>query len=324
MSVHRALAPAKVNLGLCLGPRRAVDGRHELVSVMQSISLADELTLELAPAGTELDEVICPGVPCPPGENLAAAALQAFRAASGWSVAPLRLSIVKRIPVGAGLGGGSADAAAALRLARHASGLGDEDLLRELAAALGADVPAQVSPGRWLASGAGERLHALGDPGPALALFLLPAGVELSTAAVYAEAERLGLARTPRALSDCHDRLRIALELGAALPAQRELLRNDLEPAAVSLCPQIVSALERARAAGAEEALLSGSGPTVVGLFARANGLGRAERAVAGLEGLLPAPIVAHSVDAAFGRAQTVDIVVRHNLGRSTTSGQTP
>ena len=63
MSVYRALAPAKVNLGLFLGPTRAHDGRHELVTVMQSISLADELTLEPAPAGVAEDEVVCPGVP---------------------------------------------------------------------------------------------------------------------------------------------------------------------------------------------------------------------------------------------------------------------
>src|SRR5271155_5098495 len=140
--VLRALAPAKINLGLFLGPVRASDGRHELVSVMQSISLADELTLEAAPSGSEQDEVLCPGVPGSAAENLAGAAVDAFRASTGWRAPPLRLSIVKRIPVAAGLGGGSADAAAALRLASYASGLGDEQLLQTLAAELGADVPA--------------------------------------------------------------------------------------------------------------------------------------------------------------------------------------
>ncbi|MGH2875220.1 MAG: 4-(cytidine 5'-diphospho)-2-C-methyl-D-erythritol kinase, partial [Solirubrobacteraceae bacterium] len=140
------MAPAKVNLGLFLGPIRTEDGRHELVTVMQSISLADELSLEWAPAGAERDETVCPGVEGAPGENLAARALAGFRAATGWNAPPLRLSIDKRIPVAAGLGGGSADAAGALRLARHASGLGDERLLRELGAVLGADVPAQIAP----------------------------------------------------------------------------------------------------------------------------------------------------------------------------------
>ena len=99
----------------------------------------------------------------------------AFRASTGWQAPPLRLRIHKRIPVAAGLAGGSADAAAALRLARHASGLGDEQLLRTLAAQLGADVPAQISPGRWLASGAGECLHQLPDPNPeSFGLLIVP------------------------------------------------------------------------------------------------------------------------------------------------------
>ena len=178
-SLHvRASAPAKINLGLFVGPVRDEDGRHELASVMQSISLADELTLESvesvesvesAPgagdprtfahanadvSGAGEDEIVCPGVPGPPGENLAAEALRLFRQATGWDVGPLRLSIVKRIPVAAGLGGGSADAAATLRLARHASGLGSDELLLALGARLGADVPAQIAPGRWLATGA--------------------------------------------------------------------------------------------------------------------------------------------------------------------------
>jgi 4-diphosphocytidyl-2-C-methyl-D-erythritol kinase len=304
----RALAPAKVNLGLFLGSARE-DGRHELVTVMQSISLADELSLERAPAGVEYDEVVCPGVPGAPGENLAARALAAFRAATGWDAPPLRLQIVKRIPVAAGLGGGSADAAGALRLARHASGLGnDVGLLHELGAALGADVPAQIAPGRWLAGGAGELLEALPDPNPAsFGLLVLPAAGGLSTAAVYAQADRLGLVRSAETLEERRRALRRALELSAAVPAARELLENDLAPAAISLCAEIAAALSQAREVGAEIALVSGSGPTVIGLFAHANGLGRAERAAAGLEAErraagAPVPICATPVDAAFAR----------------------
>ncbi|HZL48256.1 MAG TPA: hypothetical protein VFC30_04495, partial [Solirubrobacteraceae bacterium] len=174
----RALAPAKINLGLFLGPTRPEDGKHELVSVMQSISLSDELTLEPAPAGAEEDEVFCPEIPGAPSENLAGVALGAFRAATGWDAPPLRLTIVKRIPVAAGLGGGSADAAAALRLARYASGLGEEQLLHELAAALGADVPAQIAPGRWLAAGAGERLRELPPPSRPFGVLVLPLAAE--------------------------------------------------------------------------------------------------------------------------------------------------
>jgi 4-diphosphocytidyl-2-C-methyl-D-erythritol kinase len=322
----RALAPAKINLGLFLGPVRAQDGRHELVSVMQSISLADELTLESIPPaasgedggahggitserlegeGVGEDEIVCPGVPGDPAGNLAAGALRLFREATGWRAPPLRLSIVKRIPVAAGLGGGSADAAAALRLARAASGLGSRELLLELAARLGADVPAQLAPGRWLATGAGERLRELPAPSHPFGVLVLPIATQLATVAVYARADELTLARTARELDERARELEVALELSAAVPAARELLHNDLQGAAISLCPQIEPALNQALDAGADVAFVSGSGPTAIGRFLRANGPGRAERAAAGLSGRDPVPICAKPVDATFARAQS-------------------
>jgi 4-diphosphocytidyl-2-C-methyl-D-erythritol kinase len=311
MSVHRALAPAKVNLGLFVGPTRASDGRHELVTVMQSISLADELTLQEAPAGTERDEVLCPGVPGPPQHNLAAAALRAFRASTGWAAPPQRLTIDKRIPVAAGLAGGSADAAATLRLASHASGLGDERLLRELGAQLGADVPAQIAPGRWLATGAGEQLLGMPAPKRAVGVLVLPAAGGLSTAAVYGEADRLGLTRSGAQLGELRARLSAELRDGAELPGTEDLLHNDLQRAAVSLCPEILDRLELARRAGAQAALVSGSGPTVLGLFVAADGNGRdgpelAQLAASSVHGLGVAPICAKPVDATFGRCVTI------------------
>jgi 4-diphosphocytidyl-2-C-methyl-D-erythritol kinase len=294
----RVLAPAKINLGLFVGPTRP-DGRHEIVSVMQSISLADELTLEPAPSGAERDEVVCPGVG---GENLAAHALALFREETGWDGAWVRLSIEKHVPVAAGLGGGSADAAGTLRLAMAASGLGDEGLLLDLASRLGADVPAQVRPGRWLASGAGEGLEALPDPVSPLGVLVLPAAAALSTADVYGEADRLGSVRGAGVLDERRRALRRALQLGAALPRDLELLHNDLAPAALALCPGIATSLGQAREAGAEVAMVSGSGPTVLGLFARANGLERARRAVSALAGRHPTPVAAVSIDADFAR----------------------
>lgn len=302
----RALAPAKVNLGLFMGPTREADGRHELVTVMQSISLADELTLTAAGPGAAADELDCPGLPGPPEENLAWRALRAFREATSWEAPPLRLSVRKRIPVAAGLGGGSADAAAALRLAHRASGLGEEALLRELGAGLGADVPAQVTPGRWLARGAGELLEPLPDPLPALELLVLPSSEELSTAAVYREADRLGLAREPREMERAHEQLARGLELGAPLPASRELLHNDLQQAALALLPAVGEALAALADAGAEHALVSGSGPTTLGLFGHANAAGRVRRALLELSGREPAPLAASSVGAAFGAVQAL------------------
>jgi 4-diphosphocytidyl-2-C-methyl-D-erythritol kinase len=307
-----ASAPAKINLGLFVGGVREQDGRHELASVMQSISLADTLTLESvepAPGGTAHDEIVCPGVSGDPGENLAASALRLFREATGWNIPPLRLRIVKRIPVAAGLGGGSADAAAALRLARCASGLGSDELLLELARQLGADVPAQIAPGRWLATGAGELLRELPAPSHPFGVLVLPLAAELSTAAVYARADELGVPRTTRELADRARELEVAFELSAAVPDARELVHNDLQAAAISLCPEIELALRQALEAGADVAFVSGSGPTVVGLFLRANGPGRAERAATGLAGEresagAPAPICAVPVDTVFARVE--------------------
>lgn len=296
----RVLAPAKINLGLFVGPTRA-DGRHELASVMQSISLADELVLQAAPAVAERDEVVCDAVA---GENLAASALELFRAATGWDAPPLRLQIDKRIPIAAGLGGGSADAAAALRLAAAASGRGDLDLLFVLAAELGADVPAQVTPGRWLATGAGEQLQPLPDPVSSLGVLVLAQGTGLSTAEVYASADRIGIARDARNIEEHRETLMKAFELGSPLPAEARLLHNDLQSAAVSLCPAIEKTLLEAHEAGAETAFVSGSGPTVVALFGRANGLSRAERAAAGLVGREPDALAAVSVDGDFARVQ--------------------
>ena len=131
---------------------------------MQPVDLCDRVRLLPDAARRHAPtRSICPGVD---GDNLAAAALRAFRERTGWTGAPVRLEITKRIPVAAGMAGGSADAAAALRLAARAAGLRDDDLLREIAASLGADVPAQVRPRRYLATGAGEILRALPDPAP--------------------------------------------------------------------------------------------------------------------------------------------------------------
>lgn len=276
------LAPAKVNLGLFVGPMRP-DGRHELVSVMQSISLADRLTLAFAPPDARDDEVRCPGVA---DENLALSALGAFRERFAWQAPALRLTIAKQIPVAAGLAGGSADAAATLRLAAAAAGLprsAELDAgLRLLAQALGADVPAQLSPGRWLATGAGERLQALPGSGTPFGLLVLPLAETLSTAAVYQRADQLGVPRAPGELERARARLAEALGGGAALPS-RELLTNDLQAAAVSLCPAIEPILATARSQGAEHVLVSGSGPTVVALFDGPAGPARARAAAHGL-----------------------------------------
>jgi len=250
----RIYAPAKFNLCLYLGPRRD-DGLHELCSLFEPLALADSIEVREA----ERDEVICAGVE---GENLAARALAALRA-RGWEGPPLRVEIEKRTPVAAGLGGGSADAAAVLRLARDSGRVPD---LHEIAAELGADVPSQLDPSLALVQGAGERVERLPDPA-SHAVVLLPGGGGLSTAEVFAEADRLGLGRDAAELESLAQRLRAAAGSGASPLDYADLLHNDLEPAARSLRPDIGDALDALRAAGAPLAFLTGSGPTACSIF---------------------------------------------------------
>ena len=248
MTVLRARAPGKVNLTLFLGPLRERDGKHELVSVVEPVTLAD--WIEVGPARGGEDEVVCQGVE---GPNLAGEALRRFRAATGWDGAPLRLTIFKQVPVAAGMGGGSADAAAALRLAGRVSGLAVPGGIAE---ELGADVPAALHAAPALIAGAGERLTPI-EPLPSHAFVVLPAAATLSTAAVYAEADRLGLPRTADDLAE----LRKRLERGELT------FHNDLEPATRSLHPPTDDALADLRKAGADHAIVCGSGPTVAGMF---------------------------------------------------------
>jgi 4-diphosphocytidyl-2-C-methyl-D-erythritol kinase len=311
----RALAPGKTNLCLFLGPTRA-DGLHELVSLIEPLSLADELTLEPLDGGALVaaapglsdsacaagsDEVVCAGVE---GPNLAATALERYRAASGWEGAPRRLTIVKRVPVAAGMGGGSGDAAAALRLAAHAAGRPGDPAIAALAPGLGADVPSQVEPRPVLVHGAGEHVEPIAPPAPH-GVLVLRSAERLSTPDVFRAADRLGLGRDAAELVELRERLREGLA--------PELVVNDLQDAARSLCPSIDGALAAALESGADQALVSGSGPTVVGLFWGEDGERRAERAAQALIGRFPGAVAARPADPGFACV----VSVRDNDGTS-------
>src|SRR4051812_36103321 len=249
----RETAPAKVNLVLHVGPKRS-DGLHQLCSLFASLDLADEIEVEPADA----DEVVCPGVP---GPNLAQAAIEVFRAASPPAeLPPLRVVIEKRIPVAAGLGGGSADAAAVLRAANAIAGdpLATNEL-RAIGARIGADVPSQVEPRHALVTGAGERVEPVELP--EMALVLVPAEQGLSTGAVYAEADRIPSTRAHL------DPAAVRALAAAPLAALARAMENDLEAAALSLRPELARTLGVLREAGALAALISGSGPTAFGVF---------------------------------------------------------
>ena len=168
------------------------------------------------------------------------------------------------MPVAAGLGGGSADAAAVLRLAA-----GEVADLSGLAAGLGADVPSQLRPRRWRWSrGAGERVEPLPEPAPHAAVLLCPTAAASAPPTSSPRPTGSGSAAAPEELEALAQRLLTAAGAGASPLAYPELLVNDLEPAARSLRPAIGDALDALREAGAAVALLSGSGPTAVGLFA--------------------------------------------------------
>ena len=241
------LAPGKVNLCLLVGAPRA-DGLHPLVSVVQPTKLGDDVSMVAAGEGAR-DVVVCPGVE---GENLAARALREFRQATGWDGPPQRLTIAKRIPVAAGMAGGSSDAAAALRLASRASGLA---IPPELPMQLGADVTVMLYAQRALMTGAGEHVEALrGDKPP---LIVIPLEAELGAGQVYTAFDTHDTPRTPEELADTARRIR------AGEPFEYV---NDLEPAARRLCPAIDPALEALRELGVEHPMVTGSGPTVFGV----------------------------------------------------------
>lgn len=249
----RETAPAKVNLLLHVGPTRR-DGLHEICSLFASIDLADEV--RVSPSGNGRDSVVCAGVE---GPNLCAVALAAFREATAVTT-PLSVEVEKRIPVAAGLGGGSADAAAVLRSANELAGRPlDADGLRGVSERVGADVPSQVEPRHALVQGAGERVEPISLP--PMWLVLVPQEEGLATSDVYEEADRLGTTR-PRLEPE-----RVRLLAGSDLPTLAGSLENDLQPAALSLWPEIGETIGALKVAGALAALVTGSGPTVFGIF---------------------------------------------------------
>ena len=263
-------APAKLNLCLYVGPRRD-DGLHEIRSLFEPLELADELRI----SGADADEVICEGIE---GPDLTATALAALRE-HGWDGPRLRIEVTKRIPVAAGLGGGSADAAAVLRLA-----MGEVEGLRSIAAGIGADVPSQLQLRPCLVAGAGEVIEPAPPPGEH-AVVLVPQAEDLATAAVYAEADRLGSPRGDAELEAIRRRLRDAVDEGGSPLDYREHLVNDLQAAAISLRPEIEDALRALEEAGAAHAMVTGSGPTAFGLYPTAD---QAAAAAAVLRGRFP------------------------------------
>jgi 4-diphosphocytidyl-2-C-methyl-D-erythritol kinase len=250
--------PAKVNVQLAVGAARP-DGFHDLANVFLAVGLYDEVTV------TEADElrVTCSGpdagqVPLD-RTNLAARAALALAERHGRSPA-VHLHIAKDIPVAGGMAGGSADGAGALVAcdALWGTNASREELL-DICAELGSDVPFSLVGGAALGTGRGEKLTAL-EVGGTFHWVFATAGRGLSTPAVFREFDRLGEGvRIPEPAAS-HDVLD-ALAKGDAT-ALAAAVSNDLQPAALSLFPDLARTLAEGRAAGALTALVSGSGPT--------------------------------------------------------------
>ena len=250
-----APAPAKVNLALVVGPRRA-DGKHEIATVYQRVDLGDRITLEPA------EQTTIEGFQ---EDTIVRAALAALAAPHGW-----RVRIEKHVPLAAGLGGGSSDAATALRLANAqlASPLGPAEL-HAVASGLGADVPFFLADGPQLGTGDGTELEPLDLPQDFVVLLLLPHdSAKGSTAEVY---ERFDQSGGEAGWEERVARLRATL---AAVRRPRDLAvlpQNDLvhSPHRDALLAQ-----------GAFRADVTGAGPALYGLFHRRGDAARAARAL--------------------------------------------
>ena len=240
----RASAPAKINLGLVVGPLRD-DGKHELLTVYQRVGVADRIDVD------ESDGLSVEGFAA---DTLVRTALELLAERAG--VEPRwRVRIEKRLPVAAGLGGGSSDAATALRLANATTQL-DEEALHDVAAGVGADVPFFLRDGPQLGSGDGTTLEQVDLPQDFWIVLLLPSEARKeSTGAVYAA-------------FDARDG---AADWDARAAAFRAALANVRRPRDLAALPPNDLArsplADELRASGAFHADVSGAGPTVYGLF---------------------------------------------------------
>lgn len=251
-------APAKVNLALHITGRRD-DGYHLMESLVAFTDAGDRLDVE----ASEVDEIVVSGhfaahVPIG-GGNLIAQARDLLRASFGAQASgPVRLHLEKNLPVASGIGGGSSDAAAALRLlCAHWRLPASDAQLSALGLRLGADLPMCLAARPLMARGIGEAIEEL-PQFPPLPLVLVNPGIPLATAEVFSALTRRDNPPLP-ALKPLSDIAAAAEWLNAA--------RNDLEPAARGLVPQVADVLQALGEIGALTARMSGSGATCFGVF---------------------------------------------------------
>ena len=267
-----ARAHAKVNLDLrVLGTRP--DGYHELRTVFQSIALHDTVTAQQK-AGPFVLKCRTPGVPVD-DRNLVWRAAAALWRALGRAGDPADtvVTIEKAIPMQAGLGGGSADAAAALQVLGRVWGGAPLSLLREVAAGVGSDAPFFLSGGTALGLGRGEEVYPLVDlPRHWIVLVRPPFGVSTVEAYTWYDEDRAAGVREPR--------IDVQI-LPVPWPSRAAQMINDLEPPVLRRHPEIGTIKAALREAGASAAAMSGSGSAVFGLFRTRPAAARALRPLA-------------------------------------------
>ncbi len=252
----KRFSPAKVNLHLTVFGKRP-DGYHDIATLMQQIGLYDELTFSLQEQGIAL---ACPGSPLPEDDNnIVYRAAEAFLAHISYT-GGVAITLRKNIPLAAGLGGGSSNAATTLiALNEMTGGCCARVELLEIGRKLGADVPFFIYGPRAWALGVGDRLQEA-DPLPPLWFVLVNPGFPVSTKMVY---EKLNLGLTKEKINYSIPRFRIGSPSGPA-----EGLKNDLEAVTLHLYPLLQQIKKLLLSCGALGALMSGSGPTVFGIFA--------------------------------------------------------
>ncbi|MEP7360169.1 MAG: 4-(cytidine 5'-diphospho)-2-C-methyl-D-erythritol kinase [Chloroflexota bacterium] len=264
---------AKINLTLSVGPR-GHDGYHPLQSVFVRVGLADELVVGFAESGA--DTLSVTGLPgCPTDGNLVLRAFAAVRRVTGQNLPPLVANLDKRIPMAAGMGGGSSDGAAAIEIAESMWGLGLAPQVRaEIERELGADVPFFAHGGEAaLITGRGEQVERLATLEGDLGVLLVTPSVALSTAQVFGRFDDLG---EPASSAQVSDELAAALRAGMSGPdlvdwAARLRDANDLWPAAAAIAPGLAALREYLEAETDRPWLLTGSGSTLFALYRSAD-----------------------------------------------------
>jgi 4-diphosphocytidyl-2-C-methyl-D-erythritol kinase len=269
MPTVRLRAPAKINLSLRILGRRP-DGYHELRTVFQSVSLCDELEVDFTTGGRRKVRLDCDVPELNGPSNLAYRAADELLATGNWR-GSVAIRLKKKIPSGAGLGGGSSDAGAVLRaLARLLMPAPRRQDLFEVAARLGSDIPYFLTGGRAVGVGRGEEVYPLPDVPKKWGLIVAP-GIHVATPEAYAEWSRrqnasLTQERRQIIISSFCSGIRVPEEAEGKILAEPPA--NDFEEVVFRKIPELANWKQRLLDLGADVAMMSGSGSVLFGLFA--------------------------------------------------------